>query len=90
MRFRKSHKSWDVMEPYVRQYLRKPEPHLTSFANCAAHTGLGISYKHIEDVHKAYRIYARKRWMFENAGGYEPRFTNRRAPKVKGVKFKEL
>lgn len=34
----------------------------TTFANCAANAGLGISFKHIEDVTLAYRLYINERW----------------------------
>ena len=34
----------------------------TPFANCAANADLGISFKHIEDTHLAYRMYIRERW----------------------------
>lgn len=39
-----------------------PEGELTPFANCAANKDLGICYKHIEDVHLAYRKYYEDRW----------------------------
>lgn len=34
----------------------------TEFPNCAANQSLGISYKHITNVHAAYRLYIRDRW----------------------------
>jgi len=39
-----------------------PEGKLTPFANCAAREDLGISYKHLEDVHQAYKLYLNERW----------------------------
>jgi len=39
-----------------------PEGNLTPFANCAAASALEIDYKHIGDVHLAYRMYYAVRW----------------------------
>jgi hypothetical protein len=39
-----------------------PEGDLTPFANCAAREDLGISYKHLDDVHVAYQLYLNERW----------------------------
>jgi hypothetical protein len=35
----------------------------TPFPNCAANAALGISFKHVEDVHQAYRMYINARWQ---------------------------
>lgn len=39
---------------------------LTPFANCAANGEMGISYKHIDDVHIAYQLYLNDRWDSDN------------------------
>lgn len=39
-----------------------PQGKLTKFANCAARQDLGISYKHMDDVTKAYQLYLNDRW----------------------------
>lgn len=39
-----------------------PEGKLTSFVNCAANLDKGVSFKHIPDVHKAYKLYIQARW----------------------------
>ena len=39
-----------------------PDIGLTSFANCAANDEKGINYKHLDDVHEAYRLYLSDRW----------------------------
>ena len=39
---------------------------LTTIANCAARKDLGIDYKHIKDVHLAYRFYLIKRWSLDS------------------------
>lgn len=36
---------------------------LTRFANCAANDSLGVSFKHITDVHQAYQSYLNYRWQ---------------------------
>lgn len=33
-----------------------------NFVNCAANQSLGISYRHVQDTHAAYRLYMRDRW----------------------------
>lgn len=42
-----------------------PNGPLTAFANCAARVDLGISYKHLEDVYKAYKLYLNDRWELD-------------------------
>lgn len=37
----------------------------TPFVNCAANASLGISFKHVEDVRKAYRLYLKARWKLQ-------------------------
>lgn len=39
-----------------------PQGPLTPFANCAARKDMNIDYKHISDVHLAYKMYMLKRW----------------------------
>ena len=39
-----------------------PQGELTPFVNAAARSDMGISYKHIEDVHLAYKLYLIERW----------------------------
>lgn len=34
----------------------------TPFVNCAANSDLGISFKHVSDVHLAYNMYIQERW----------------------------
>jgi hypothetical protein len=45
---------------------------LTPFPNCAANQSLGISYKHMDDVHMAYKLYLNDRWDMDKI---EPRWT---------------
>jgi hypothetical protein len=42
-----------------------PQGKLTPFANCAAHSDLGISFKHLTDTHKAYKLYIQERWKID-------------------------
>lgn len=39
-----------------------PMSEQTPFANCAANDSKGVSYKHIDDVYTAYRLYLSDRW----------------------------
>lgn len=54
-----------------------PDIGLTSFANCAAHKEKGISYKHLADVHEAYRRYLVDRW---NGDTRKPTWQKRKMP----------
>lgn len=54
-----------------------PTGSLTKIANCAARTDLGISYKHLDDVHEAYRLYLIDRWANDKL---TPKWTNRKRP----------
>jgi hypothetical protein len=59
------HKSLDlipVFEEYVYENNWFPSEAQTPFPNCAANADLGISFKHIPDVHEAYRLYICERW----------------------------
>lgn len=49
-----------------------PDGKLTSFANCAARQDLNISYKHLQDVTLAYRLYLADRWKLDKR---EPTWT---------------
>lgn len=42
--------------------LRLPDGGLTPFVNCAASQSLGIDFKHIKDIHEAYKLYIQARW----------------------------
>jgi hypothetical protein len=44
----------------------------TAFPNCAAHDSLGISYKHVKNVHMAYALYINDRWDLDKK---EPKWT---------------
>jgi hypothetical protein len=39
-----------------------PKEEQTPFPNCAANARLGINFKHIPDVHEAYKLYINERW----------------------------
>lgn len=61
-----NHKSFSLY-----QHFKKLTPDMfheinqTPFANCAANAGLGVSFKHIDNVHKAYRLYINERWRHD-------------------------
>jgi hypothetical protein len=58
------HKSSELF-PAFESYERIgwfPSEDQTPFPNCAANSDLGISFKHIPDVHEAYRLYISERW----------------------------
>jgi len=37
----------------------------TPFVNCAANKEYDLDFKHIDNVHKAYRLYLKARWRFQ-------------------------
>jgi len=52
----------DNVKRAMRFSERLPTGPRTSFPNCAAHEGLGIDYKGVQDVHMAYMLYINDRW----------------------------
>lgn len=48
---------------YYRDMSKHFTGDITPFANCAAHNGLGISFKHNTDTVQAYRDYLMVRWQ---------------------------
>lgn len=61
-RYGKTHKSSTLIKEFVKGKDSIPKGTLSSFENCAANKELGISYKHIKDVEKAYKLYLNDRW----------------------------
>lgn len=77
-RFGKRHASQDVIDELGDSRLwsgKFPE----SFINAAANDKHGISFKHIPDVHKAYRQYLVARWTLTDTR--VPTWTKRSPPK---------
>ncbi len=61
------HKSMELL-PYFKDYAKNGlffSEDQTPFANCAANADLGLSFKHIPDVHQAYRMYISERWRLD-------------------------
>lgn len=59
------HKSYDTNNHILMNFGHLgwfPSEEQTPFPNCAANADLGISFKHVPDVHEAYRLYINKRW----------------------------
>jgi hypothetical protein len=58
------HKSFELFNTFEDYYYKGwfPSEAQTPFPNCAANSDLGISFKHIPDVHEAYRLYISERW----------------------------
>ena len=50
-----------------------PSKGLTPFANCAANSEKGVSYKHIDDTVLAYKLYLNDRWDTDKL---EPKWRN--------------
>lgn len=61
-RYSKTHKCSQIGDLLAQNADFIPKGSITEFANCAAHKGLGISYKHLEDVELAYKLYLNDRW----------------------------
>ena len=64
-RYDKIHKSYQYTNDFRLLGHVLPDIGLTEFANCAANSKLGIDYKHIPDVHLAYRLYLSDRWCLD-------------------------
>lgn len=43
-----------------------PAGPLTPFANCAARKDMGLDFKHVADVHLAYKLYLIRRWASDS------------------------
>lgn len=63
-RFGKTHASYDhCFDAFIKHKGLIPEGKRTPFVNCAANEKLNISFKHIDDVHLAYRSYLNVRFL---------------------------
>ena len=58
----KTHKSQELALELMLGAEMIPSGKLTPFPNCAANETKGISFKHIENVHEAYKLYLDARW----------------------------
>ena len=62
-RYGKVHKSYrECYDTLSKGQYLLPSKGRTDFANCAANKTKGISYKHISNVHDAYKQYLKFRW----------------------------
>jgi hypothetical protein len=61
-RYGKVHKSSRLLDVFKDHEFMIPEGSLTPFANCAANKSVGVDFKHIKDVTKAYQLYLAVRW----------------------------
>jgi hypothetical protein len=61
------HKSFGLFDTFEDYYHQGwfPSEAQTPFPNCAANASLGISFKHVADVHEAYRLYITERWKVD-------------------------
>lgn len=76
-RYGKRHKSWTVLITIAQYSSLLPVKAQTPFANCAAHAGKGISYKHVTNTVEAYRRYLADRWSTDKK---HPTWSNTQAP----------
>ena len=77
IRFNKEHKSFELFDDLYKGIKHIPKGKITPFANCAARADMGISYKHLNDVHEAYRLYLIDRWATDKV---KPKWTKRTRP----------
>lgn len=84
-RFNKKHASMEVIDQIEMAMLvtlvehKLPQPlYPHSWYNGASHSGLGISFERIADVHLAYRLYLNARWPGDSR---RPKWTRRSPPK---------
>lgn len=58
----KIHKSSNYIKEFIKGAKSIPEGRLTPFTNCAGNKSFNISYNHVKNTNKAYRLYLRDRW----------------------------
>lgn len=58
----KTHKSEQYLDIFYKYLDKLDFIGITKFPNCAANKDLGICYKHVKDVNKAYQLYLMDRW----------------------------
>lgn len=73
----KTHKSYQLYPDLYMGATHMPKGNLTKIPNFAARSDMNISYKHITDVHYAYRLYLIDRWARDKL---KPKWTNRARP----------
>ena len=61
-RYGKVHKCDDMIIKFLAKAHYVPAGCQTPFVNCAANSALGISYKSLVDVTRAYKLYLNDRW----------------------------
>lgn len=74
-RFDKVHKCTQLLNELA---VSIPNKGMTDFVNCTSNKDKGISFKHISDVHEAYRLYLNSRWVTDTR---KPMWTKREKPK---------
>lgn len=62
VRYNKTHKCSQYLKDFTMYASIIPKGSITPFANCAAHKGKDISYKHIKPTTLAYQMYLVTRW----------------------------
>lgn len=73
----KHHKSFSLFPELFEGVSYLPKGELTPIPNCAARADMGISYKHVDDIYEAYRLYLTDRWANDKI---KPKWTNRTRP----------
>ena len=67
-RYGKQHKSFVLFQNsdiLVQAQALLPKLGLTKKPNCAANQSVGVSYKHVEDIYQAYKLYLNDRWELD-------------------------
>jgi len=59
------HACKSVLDRIEWMFVYIPKGERTSFVNCAANDKLGVSFKHVDDVCKAYQLYLNQRWELD-------------------------
>lgn len=77
-RFNKVHKSSELIEELQNSmYFIEDTKSMDEFPNCTVNKEKGISFKHVENVHDAYKMYLNARWKTDKI---KPKWTNRNPP----------
>lgn len=64
-RYNKIHKTNQYISKFEQAINKLPEGEKTPLPNCTENKKAGVSYKHIENVHLAYKMYLSARWELD-------------------------
>jgi hypothetical protein len=64
-RYHKTHKCEGIIRSIYKHNELLPQKGRTKFVNCAANNSVNVSFKHVDDVLEAYKLYLNRRWELD-------------------------